>query len=195
MRSARQAGGVLVRSARNGGPAASRISTARIIRTGFLRSTPGSGSMASNLSRRTSFSRPSSSARKAGLGAIPVSPTKTGTGFSSVISAEVPCQLLPLDQEPSRTAVRAGDRFLRRLEICQQPALLGDIKRVAESHRGMARERRGRLLDCTIAPVLGEGRQGFLDGGCGPSKWQLGRDGGDAQGSSSVLLLLDAEVL
>src|SRR2546426_964115 len=92
---------------------------------------------------------------------MPVGPTTTGTGFSSVISAEVPCQLLPLDQEPSRTAVRAGDRFLRRLEICQQPALLGDIKRVAESHRGMARERRGRLLDCTIAPVLGERRQGF----------------------------------
>src|SRR5438067_2513238 len=95
---------------------------------------------------------------------MPVGPTTTGTGLSSVISAEVPCQLLPLDQEPSRTAVRAGDRFLRRLEISQQPALLGDIKCVTESHRGMARERRGRLLDCTIAPVLGERRQDFLDG-------------------------------
>src|SRR2546430_14398650 len=106
---------------------------------------------------------------------MPVGPTTTGTGLSSVISAEVPCQLLPLDQEPSRTAVRAGDRFLRLLEICQQPALLGDIECVTESHRGMARERRGRLLDCTIAPVLGERRQGFLDGGCGASRWQLGR--------------------
>src|SRR5207247_3238060 len=108
--------------------------------------------------------------------ALPIHGERAGLG-ASVVSPEVAGQLLPLDQKAGGTAVRTRDRFLSRLEVGQQPALLGDVEYVAEPHRRMARERGGGPLDRTIAAILGERGERLLDGGGRAPGRPLGRRG------------------
>src|SRR5579864_9068815 len=111
-------------------------------------------------------------------------------GLWSVISSEVPRQLLPLDEQARGAPVGTGDRLFGRLEVGEQAALLGDVEDVAELHRRVAGEGCGGSRDRPVAAVLGQRGQRLLDrGGC-TTGGQLDRDRDDAQAARPELLEL-----
>src|ERR1700681_3753313 len=117
---------------------------------------------------------------------VPVSKLKC-----SVVSSEVADQVLPLDEQAGRPPVRAGDGFVGRLQVDEQPSLLRDVEHVTESDRRMAGQRCRRLLHCAIAPVLAQSRERLLYRGRGPAGRHLHRYGGDAKAARAELLQLE----
>src|SRR6476659_718812 len=99
----------------------------------------------------------------------------------SVVSTEVACQILPLEEKPRRAPMRARDRLFGRLEVHQEPALLRRVQDVAEPHGGVACKRRGSLLQRPGTTIVGEGGQRLLDGSGRPARRHLYRNGCDAK--------------
>ena len=71
--------------------------------------------------------------------------------------------------------------------------LLRHLEHVAELHRRVACQRRGRLFDRSVAAILGQRGQRLLDRRGRTTGRQLSRHGGDAQATRPELLVLQTK--
>jgi hypothetical protein len=90
--------------------------------------------------------------------------------------------------------VGARNPLVGRLEIDQEPSLLGEVQRVPKANGGVTGKGRRGLLQRPFAAIVGERGQGLLNSGGGPSRRHLDRDRRDAQAARTELFVLQPEV-